>query len=174
MDALEQFLGGGQASPTKWTGTTLSAPKLKQLQDAADAGDATAKDVLRAYSQATPVAATPAADPLEAFFSGKPVTAAQPIQAPEMTTGTAEGTMGAYVPRPTVGPVAAKVAGIANKYLQTKQNLGERVAGGIDTLYGIVPATYGAAVQALARTAQTPEQFQVFHHFHTSLRYQAR
>lgn len=158
MDALEQFLGGGQASPTKWTGTTLSAPKLKQLQDAADAGDATAKDVLRAYSQATPVAATPAADPLEAFFSGKPVTAAKPIQAPEMTTGTAEGTMGAYVPRPTVGPVAAKVAGIANKYLQTKQNLGERVAGGIDTLYGIVPATYGAAVQALARTAQTPEQ----------------
>lgn len=46
--------------------------------------------------------------------------------------------------------------------LETKQeftrNLGERVAGGIDTLYGIVPATYGAAVQALARTAQTPER----------------
>ena len=47
MDALEQFLGGGQASPTKWTGTTLSTQKLKQLQDAANAGDATAKDVLR-------------------------------------------------------------------------------------------------------------------------------
>ena len=46
--------------------------------------------------------------------------------------------------------------------LETKQeftrNLGERVAGGIDTLYGIVPATYGAAVQALARTAQSPER----------------
>ena len=42
MDALEQFLGGGQASSTKWTGASLSTQKIKQLQDAADAGDAAA------------------------------------------------------------------------------------------------------------------------------------
>ncbi|CAB4154074.1 hypothetical protein UFOVP632_14 [uncultured Caudovirales phage] len=114
MDALEQFLGGGQASPTKWTGATLSTQKLKQLQDAADAGDATAKDVLRAYSQAAPAAApiaTPtaapaqpapptAADPLEAFLSGQaPAAQAVPQAAQPSTTGTKEGTMGAYVPR---------------------------------------------------------------------------
>ena len=115
MDALEQFLGGGQASPTKWTGTTLSTQKLKQLQDAADAGDATSKDILRAYSQAAPAAtptATPtvapaaqpaaptATDPLEAFFSGQAPTAqATPQALQPSTTGTKEGTMGAYVPR---------------------------------------------------------------------------
>jgi len=113
-----------------------------------------------AQPTAAPVSAS--ADPLESFFSGQPVATAQPAQvaqAPQpATTGTAEGTMGAYVPRPTVGPVAAKVAGIANKYLQAKQNLGERTAGAFDTLYGIVPATYGAVIQGLARTAQTPEQ----------------
>jgi hypothetical protein len=42
--------------------------------------------------------------------------------------------------------------------LETKREIPERVAGAIDTLYGIVPATYGAAVQALARTAQSPER----------------
>jgi hypothetical protein len=34
----------------------------------------------------------------------------------------------------------------------------ERVAGAIDTLYGVVPATYGAFVQGLARSAQSPER----------------
>ena len=122
------------------------------------------KNLFKVGQTAQPTAApVPAsADPLESFFSGQPVATAQPAQAAQApqpaTTGTAEGTMGAYVPRPTVGPVTNAVAGLANKYLQAKQNLGERAAGAIDTLYGVVPATYGAAVQALARTAQTPEQ----------------
>jgi hypothetical protein len=38
------------------------------------------------------------------------------------------------------------------------QEFGERAAGVVDTLYGVVPATYGAVTQAFARTAQTPEQ----------------
>jgi hypothetical protein len=39
------------------------------------------------------------------------------------------------------------------------QGLGERVAGAIDTAYGgIVPAAYGAVVQGLARTANTPQR----------------
>jgi len=42
--------------------------------------------------------------------------------------------------------------------LETKRDMPERVAGAIDTLYGVVPATYGAFVQGLARTAQSPER----------------
>jgi hypothetical protein len=54
------------AAQTRWTGTTLPPQKLQQLQASANAGDATAKDVLRAYSAAswevvseTPVALAP-------------------------------------------------------------------------------------------------------------------
>jgi hypothetical protein len=107
------------------------------------------------------------ADPLEAFFSGKPVTTAQPSQptqsTAESTAGTQEGTMGAYVPRRQPESNVRQIFGkVLQKGFEAKQalgqDLGERVAGGIDTLYGIIPATYGAGVQALARTAQTPEQ----------------
>jgi len=45
-----------------------------------------------------------------------------------------------------------------NQYQQAKRGMGERIAGGIDTLYGVVPAVYGAGVQALARTANTPQE----------------
>jgi len=113
--------------------------------------------------QAAPAAST--GDPLEAFLSGKttaaptpaaPVTI-QPIAA--STTSTQEGTMGEYVPRrQPVGQMRQLVGKFLKGALETKQEMPERVAGAIDTLYGVVPATYGAAVQALARTAQTPEQ----------------
>jgi hypothetical protein len=108
---------------------------------------------------AQPTQPTQPSDPLEAFFSNKPVTpTAQAAPADTGTRGTAEGTMEGYVPRPSVGPVASTVSGLVNKYLQTKKDIGERVAGAIDTAYGIVPATYGAGVQAIARLAQTPAQ----------------
>ena len=117
--------------------------------------------------QAAPAATTAAStgDPLEAFLSGKttaaptpsaPITT-QPIAA--STTSTQEGTMGEYVPRrQPVGQMRQLVGKFLKGALETKQEMPERVAGAIDTLYGVVPATYGAAVQALARTAQTPEQ----------------
>jgi len=188
MDALEQFLGGAAPSkpsaPAKKVGqpTAQEMYGIRDLQDSLTQVQSSLADYVpgspshkraladiksiqselqrhgtatQPAAQSAPAAAQPTGDPLEAFLSGQPVAAAKPV---EMTTGTAEGTMGAYVPRPTVGPVARTVAGLANKYLQAKQNLGEKVAGGIDTLYGIVPATYGAVIQGLARTAQTPEQ----------------
>jgi hypothetical protein len=112
--------------------------------------------------QAAPVAST--GDPLEAFLSGKPV--AQPSQPNQpsqptalSTTSTQEGTMGEYVPRrQPVGQMRQLVGKFLKGALETKQEMPERVAGAIDTLYGVVPATYGAAVQALARTAQSPER----------------
>jgi len=124
---------------------------------------------------ATPTAAQPAAptqaatDPLEAFFSGQAPAAptqAAPQAAQPSTTGTTEGTMGGYVPRQPMGEPRAQlgkpsvVGNLVGKYLQAKRDVGERVAGGIDTLYGIVPATYGAGVQAIARLASTPEEAQ--------------
>ena len=113
----------------------------------------------------TPQAAPVTGDPLEAFLSGKttaaPTPAApvstQPIAA--STTSTQEGTMGEYVPRrQPVGQVRQLVGKFLKGALETKQEMPERVAGAIDTLYGVVPATYGAFVQGLARSAQSPER----------------
>ena len=88
-------------------------------------------------------------DPLEAFLSGKPATVAQPSQpTAESTAGTQEGTMGAYVPRrQPVNPVRQ----ILDKYLSKDINLRENVAGAIDTIYGVVPATVGAMTQAAVK-----------------------
>jgi len=103
---------------------------------------------------------TQPSDPLEAFLSNKPVTpTAQAAPADMGTRGTAEGTMEGYVPRPSAGPVASTVSGLVNKYLQTKKDIGERVVGAIDTAYSVVPAIYGAGIQAISRsTGRTPAQ----------------
>jgi hypothetical protein len=122
---------------------------------------------------AAPVApVAPSGDPLEAFLSGKPVTAppaakaapAAPQAAPAATiqqppTDSARQALAqtaAQVTEP--GGVRQLVGKFLKGALETKREIPERVAGAIDTLYGIVPATYGAAVQALARTAQSPER----------------
>lgn len=141
--ALAQYGGFVTKDPSQYVSKVLSGAKEIQL-----------------------TAAAPSGDPLEAFLSGKPVSAqAAPVQqaaaaqvAPG-TTSTQEGTMGAYVPRrQPVGQMRQLVGKFLKGALETKQEIPERVAGAIDTLYGVVPALYGAGVQALARTAQTPEQ----------------
>lgn len=127
---------------------------------------------------ATPTAAQPAAptaaDPLEAFFSGQaPATTPQaaPQAAQPSTTGTTEATMGGYVPRQPMGEPRAQlgkpsvVGNLVGKYLQAKRDVGERVAGGIDTLYGIVPATYGAVVQGFANLGYSPNQAEAIGQF---------
>jgi len=217
MDALEQFLGGEQATKpvvpstapkskltkeamfgvndlaqyVKQAETTLpdlvpgSATHTRTLNDLTQAKKALAQyqntpvsptAAPTATPTATPTAATAqpaaptAADPLEAFLSGQAPTQATPQAtqqtAQPSTTGTTEATMGGYVPRPSMGEPRAQlgkpsvVGSLVGKYLQAKRDVGERVAGGIDTLYGIVPATYGAGVQAIARLASTPEEAQ--------------
>lgn len=111
-------------------------------------------------STAPAAPAQTSADPLEAFLSGKPATA--PAKPPVQPT--AQPTQAVAQPAPAAADKAtpSRIANIAaqtfNKYQDVKKDFGERVVGAIDTAYGIVPAIYGAGVQALARTAQTPEQ----------------
>jgi hypothetical protein len=109
-----------------------------------------------------------ASDPLEAFFSGKApkaVAAAPNVPQPAQPSATS-------VEQPTEQPKESSVRGVVNKFLglipspsqavgqfqEAKRALGERVAGAADVLYSPVPAIYGAGVQALARTANTPER----------------
>ena len=117
-----------------------------------------------------PVAAS--GDPLEAFLSGKTATApvaakaapAAPQAAPAATieqpptsgARQAIAQTAAQVTEP--GGVRQLVGKFLKSALETKRDMPERVAGAIDTLYGVVPATYGAFVQGLARTAQSPER----------------
>ena len=214
MDALEKFLGGGQAvaEPPKKSGGQTSSDaqakreqtalamikeELRKNQELAAKGDKDAQINVAALKReiarfekkspaaskaapAAPVAAAPVAqaatsDPLEAFLSGKPVTApsqsvsqpvnqsvSQPVsQTPqaESTTGTQEGTMGAYVPRrQPVGKVRQIIGNVLKKGFETRQELGERAAGAVDTLYEALPTAYGAVQQAIVRPFTTPQK----------------
>jgi len=101
-------------------------------------------------------------DPLEAFLSGNPVTSAAPAKPQVQPSAQPDQTAAQPAPVITGQSVPPKIANIAaqtfNKYQEVKKDLAERTAGAIDTVYGIVPAVYGAGVQALARTANTPQR----------------
>jgi hypothetical protein len=124
-----------------------------------------------------PVAAS--GDPLEAFLSGRTTTApvaakAAPAAPQAAPVSQQEGYYDAvnphapggarYAVRQAIdqaqepGGVRQLVGKFLKGALETKRDMPERVAGAIDTLYGVVPATYGAFVQGLARTAQSPER----------------
>lgn len=90
--------------------------------------------------------------------------AAQPAKAPEV------GTMADFLDTPieaaseTAPASKAELKGLLSvakggvmKFLNQKSELGARTAGALDTLYEVVPAAYGAVVQGIARTANTPE-----------------
>lgn len=103
-------------------------------------------------------------DPLENFFAGKKPAAAQPPAQPPAQPGQPAPAAPAAAPTAAPGQtLPSKIADIAaqtfNRYQDVKRNLGERVAGAIDIAYGgVVPTIYGAGVQALARTANTPQR----------------
>ena len=82
---------------------------------------------------------------------------AQPVQQtqPSTTSGEVKPLAGPKLEGTSLGRMAGNFLG---QVQEAKRNFGERVAGGIDTLYGVVPAVYGAGVQALARTANTPQE----------------
>jgi len=173
LSILQSELSKAQAALTKTTD-----PKQKLRLEADIAG--LTREISRAPASkaqfaapsapSAPVAAS--GDPLEAFLSGKPVTApvaakaapaapqAAPVptieQPPKDGARQALAQTAAQVTEP--GGVRQLVGKFLKGALETKRDMPERVAGAIDTLYGVVPATYGAAVQALARTAQSPER----------------
>lgn len=149
--ALAQYGGFITKDPSQYVNKVLQGQQTQQTQQ---------------VQQTQP--AQPAGDELEAFLSGgKP--AAQPTAQPTPSTaGAGRGSYAGFNPAEAQAsmaanePVSRKIAGIAaktiNKYQEAKRDLGERVAGAIDVAYGVVPAAYGAGVQALARTANTPER----------------
>jgi hypothetical protein len=179
-DALAILQSELKASQDRFASATDSKTKARYQ---ADIG-ALQREIGRMSKTAAPTTSVPSAapsvapppapmetsgDPLEAFLSGRPATVAQPVAVQpsqptaESTAGTQEGTMGAYVPRrQPVSNVRQILGKVLQKGFEAKQavgpELGARVAGAIDTVYGVVPAVYGAGVQALARTVRTPEE----------------
>ena len=118
----------------------------------------------QAAAATTQTAQPVSSDPLENFFAGKKQAAApaQPPAQPGQTVAAPAAPAAAPAAAPDQAPQSI-VADIAsktfNRYQDLKRNLGERVAGAIDTAYGgVVPTIYGAGVQALARTANTPQR----------------
>ena len=117
-------------------------------------------------------------DELGALILGKQTQPSQPSQqqTQPMQESTAGGGRGSYAgfdpeakaiaesqstrgPRQPEGTALGRMAGnFLGQVQEAKRGFGERMAGGIDTMYGVVPAVYGAGVQALARTANTPQE----------------
>ena len=90
--------------------------------------------------------------------------AAKPAKAPEVGTmadflDTPVETASETAPASKAEPkgLLSVAKGGVQKFLNQKSELGARTAGALDTLYEVVPAAYGAVVQGIARTANTPE-----------------
>jgi hypothetical protein len=214
MDALEKFLGGGQAvaEPPKKSGgqtpsdaqakreqTALAMIKeeLRKNQELAAQGNkeaqvnvaalnreiarfekkspATAKAAVAAPVAAAPVAQAAASDPLEAFLSGKPAPPAQPAAQstaqsttqPAVISGSnryqgysaAEEQKAGKVKQkvPMVRQILTNALTMATPMAQPKSpELAQRIAGAVDTLYEVLPTTYGAVQQAIVRPFTTP------------------
>ena len=102
-------------------------------------------------------------DPLEAFLSNKPVQQSRQQQQVDPQQKLTPQQMETFVaPASEAAPAEPKgllsvAKGGVMKFLNQKSELGARTAGALDTLYEVVPAAYGAVVQGIARTANTPQ-----------------
>ena len=114
-------------------------------------------------------------DPLEAFLSNKPVQQSRQQQQVDPQQRLTPQQMESFVaPASEAAPAEPKgilsvAKGGVMKFLNQnpikeglstladKTQIGPRAAGEFDTAFGVIPATYGAVVQGIARTANTPQ-----------------
>ena len=113
-------------------------------------------------------------DPLEAFLSNKPVQQSRQQQVDPQQRLTPQQ-MESFValasepaPAEPKGILSVAKGGVMKflnqnpikeglSTLAEKTQIGPRAAGEFDTAFGVIPATYGAVVQGIARTANTPQ-----------------
>jgi len=153
--ALAAYGGFVTKDPTEYVNKVLKGPAPKTTQPTSQAAPQAAPEddlgsLILGQPTATPVAAKAAP------VAAQTVPAATIEQPPTDGARQALAQTAAQITEP--GGVRQLVGKFLKGALETKQEIPQRVAGAIDTLYGVVPATYGAAVQALARTAQSPER----------------
>jgi hypothetical protein len=154
--ALATYGGFVTKDPTDYVKKVMQgpAPKAQQAASAtAIAPQAAPEDDLGSLILGKPVTAPPTAQAVPVAQQAAP--AATIEQPPTGGARQALAQTAAQVTEP--GGVRQLVGKFLKGALETKREMPERVAGAIDTLYGVVPATYGAFVQGLARTAQKPE-----------------
>jgi hypothetical protein len=178
---IQQELGAAQG---RLASATDPQEKMRHQADIA----ALQREIARKSKTAIPATAAPAAqttqaapaapsDPLEAFFTGKPIAAQPAAIAPTSTAGAGRGSYEGYSQAGEAGgkvkaaPITVQSAidqpstavrqifgNVLKKGFETRQQLGERTAGAIDTLYEALPATYGAVQQAIVRPFTTPQK----------------
>ena len=147
--ALATYGGFITKDPTEYVNKVLQAPTTTQAKAPQMAQAAPDDELGSLILGKQPSAKAPQAAPV-----------AQAIQ-PQVSEPTYHGGEARLYVKPpkeegtAVGRMAGKLLG---QVQEGKRNLGERVAGAVDVLYSPVPAIYGAGVQALARTANTPEE----------------
>ena len=149
--ALAAYGGFVTKDPTDYVKKVMGGPSPQTTQAPQAAPEDELGSLILGKPQAKPQA-QPQAQPPQS-----------PIASPEQIP---TGGLTAPAPQPTVmGQIVNRfmqpqkaVPSMVASALEARQKIGERVAGAVDTLYGVVPATYGAGVQALARLANTPER----------------
>jgi hypothetical protein len=169
MAILQDELAKAQKKAS--SGDQRAARDVESLQKEIAAKNKTIRKSAPSEAQA---AAPVSSDPLEAFFSGKAPQAPQaaPVATTAPTAPVAQPSAPSVQAPPPDQQKQGGVRGVVSRLFgqvpsagevfgqiqEGKRALGERVAGAVDVLYSPVPAIYGAGVQALARTANTPEQ----------------
>jgi len=153
--ALAAYGGFVTKDPTEYVNKVLKGPAPKTTQPTSQAAPQAAPEddlgsLILGQPTATPVAAKAAP------VAPQTAPAATIEKPPTDGARQALAQTAAQITEP--GGVRQLVGKFLKGALETKQEMPERVAGAIDTLYGVVPATYGAAVQALVRPKKTPEQ----------------
>ena len=177
---IQQELGAAQG---RLASATDPQEKMRHQADIA----ALQREIARKSKTAMPATAAPMAqtqaapaassDPLEAFFTGKHIAAQPAAIAPTSTAGAGRGSYEGYSQAGEAGgkvkaaPITVQSAidqpstavrqifgNVLKKGFEARQQLGERTAGAIDTLYEALPATYGAVQQAIVRPFTTPQK----------------
>jgi hypothetical protein len=126
-----------------------------------------------------PVAQAATSDPLEAFLTGNPVPPAQQAELPTTPAAARSTTQPAVISGsnryqgysaaeeqkagkvkqkvPMVRQILTNALTMATPMAQPKSpELAQRIAGAVDTLYEVLPTTYGAVQQAIVRPFTTP------------------
>lgn len=164
--ALKQYGGFKEQDPTSYINKVTGSKTTSSPKDQFDLLSGVTEQAQTKNVEKTPSAKL---DQFDLLTSEPEKTKTQQTlvnKQPEVAQTTAQPTT--QISTPPLGVIdQAKQAISKNLSLQKMfeakqalgQGLGERVAGAIDTAYGgIVPAAYGAVVQGLARTVNTPQR----------------
>jgi hypothetical protein len=151
--ALAQYGGFVTKDPSKYVSSVLANPSTQQQQTAQPSSDPLLDLIAGSSKPKANLSETGAVttegnltpQQMESYVGSSSGTPAEP----KSLLSVAKGGVMKFLNQ---NPIKEGLSTLAEK-----TQLGPKAAGEFDTLFGVVPATYGAVIQGLARTANTPQ-----------------